>query len=422
MIKTLKAPNAAGYFFSSIALILPIIGFIAPKGITLLAIFASILGLIILKIQNRKINFLARPIIILFLLIVFWSLITSLWAPNTVSASVGSIKLLANLIVGGTFFSVLNSVDLKERKLILQSLALGFFITLGLICIEILFENPINIFLKNVNTNHLIVEGFFLKGAFWLNSSIVNLSLIFWVLFCYWFNRNPINIGFKHCAFISIGFFLLIIIASLIGYLTGIVALLTGLVGWLGMLVFRKKAVIALAVTLSISAFSLPFLINGIEDLETKVTKKIEIPASAVHRIKIWEFTAKKINERTLLGWGMNASKHLSEGKNIVYATSGGYRFLGEALPLHPHNSILQIWLELGILGILILLCLGYYCLKITHQGIKSDFVKAIILGQFLTFFIFASLSFGLWQAWWLCLAWFAASFMKLAVTLNSYE
>ena len=192
--------------------------------------------------------------------------------------------------------------------------------------------------------------------------------------------------------------------------------------GWLGMLIFKKKAVIAIAVTLSISAFSLPFLINGIEDFETKVTNRIEIPASAVHRIKIWEFAAKKINERTLLGWGMNASKHFSDGKNIVYAASGGYRFLGEALPLHPHNSILQIWLELGLPGILILLCFGYYCLKITRQGVKSHLVKAIILGQFLTFFIFASLSFGLWQAWWLCASWFAASFMKLAVTLNSYE
>tara|TARA_A100001011_G_C14321005_1_gene850615 strand:- start:5191 stop:6453 length:1263 start_codon:yes stop_codon:yes gene_type:complete len=420
MIKTLKASNIVGYFFSGFAFILPIIGFIAPKGNTLLAISASLLGFIILKIQNRKINFLGRPFIILFLLIALWSLTTSFWAPNAISAITGSMKLLANFLIGAAVFSVLNSVNLIERRLILRSLSLGFFVTLALIFIEVLFESPINIFLKNVNTNHLKAGGILLKGAFWLNSSIVNLSLFLWVLFCYWLNRHPFIDGFKNSAFIIVGFFSIILSATLIGYITGIVAILIGLVGWLGILIFRKRAVIALAAIFAINAFSLPFLINGIEDFESIVTKRIELPNSAVHRIKIWKFTAKKIYERPLLGWGMNASKYFSDGKNTVYSASGA--ILGEVLPLHPHNSVLQIWLEFGLPGILIFLCLGYYFLKIAHQGIKSDLVMAIILGQFLTFFIFASLSFGLWQSWWICLAWFAASFMKLAITLNSNE
>lgn len=421
MIKTLRSSNTIGRFFASIALIFPIIGFLAPKGITLLAIFASLAGFVIFKIQNRNINFMGRPFIILFFLIALWALITSFWAPNIVSASIGSIKLLANLLVGATFFSLLNSVDLIERKLILRSLALGFFIILGLIIIEVLFENPINIFLKNVDTHHLKTEGIFLIGAFWLHSPTVVLSLIIWVLCCYSLDKNSINAGYKKSTYTIIaGFSLILITASLIGYITCIVAILIGLIGWFGALVFRKKVLIAVGVVITINALALPFLINETDDFEVKITNNIPLPTSAVHRIKIWGFVAEKISERPLLGWGMNSSKHFSDGKNMVYSASGGY--LGEALPLHPHNTILQIWVELGLPGILIFLCLGYYFFKITYQSSKPDLVKAIILGQFLTFFIFSSLSFGLWQAWWLCLFWFSASFMKLAVTFNSND
>jgi exopolysaccharide production protein ExoQ len=421
MIKILRSSNIIGRFFAVIALILPIIGFLAPKGITLLAIFASLAGFVIFKIQNRNINFLERPFIILFFLIALWALISSFWAPNVISASIGSIKLLANLLVGATFFSLLNSVDLIERKLILRSLSLGFFIILGLIVIEVLFENPINVFLKNVDTHHLKTEGIFLIGAFWLHSPTVILSLIIWVLCCYSLDKDLIKTGSQKLTYsIIVGFLLILITASLIGYITGIMAILIGLIGWFGVLVLRKKFLLVLGVILIINALSLPFLINEAEDFEGKVTKNIPHKTSAIHRIKIWEFTAKKISERPLLGWGMNSSKHLPDGKNIVYSASGGY--LGEALPLHPHNAILQIWVELGLPGILIFLLLGYYFFKVIYQAAKPDAVKAIIVGQVLTFFIFASLSFGLWQAWWLCLSWFAVSFMKLAATSDSYD
>ena len=166
---------------------------------------------------------------------------------------------------------------------------------------------------------------------------------------------------------------MILITASLIGYITGIVAILIGLIGWLGVFVFRKKALIALGVLITINTFALPFLINETKDFEVKITNNIPLPNSAVHRIKIWEFVAKKISERPLLGWGMNSSKHFSDGKNMVYTVSGEY--LGEALPLHPHNTILQIWVELGLPGILVFLCLGYYFFMSTYQSSKPDLV-----------------------------------------------
>ena len=73
------------------------------------------------------------------------------------------------------------------------------------------------------------------------------------------------------------------------------------------------------------------------------------------------------------------------------------------AIPLHPHNSILQIWLELGFLGIILfyfflfnIINKIYQIKKINHQhaafGLVSLF-QIFLIGQF---------SYGFWQTWWI--------------------
>jgi O-antigen ligase len=67
-----------------------------------------------------------------------------------------------------------------------------------------------------------------------------------------------------------------------------------------------------------------------------------------------------------------------------------------QRLPLHTHNGPLQIWLELGLVGALLatalVLALGW---QATSPGSAGAFACAIAI---------ASLSYGVWQGWWLCL------------------
>jgi O-antigen ligase len=58
------------------------------------------------------------------------------------------------------------------------------------------------------------------------------------------------------------------------------------------------------------------------------------------------------------------------------------------ALPLHPHNAALQMWLELGV---------------------------AAAAGCFVSATVFALISYGIWQSWWLPALTIAGASMTLA-------
>ncbi|MDG2520405.1 O-antigen ligase family protein [Caulobacter segnis] len=118
------------------------------------------------------------------------------------------------------------------------------------------------------------------------------------------------------------------------------------------------------------------------------------LPASWAHRERIWRFVSDRILERPLLGHGLDASR--------------GY---GDQVPLHPHNSALQIWLELGLPGATLMVALCVWL--VWRIGAVTDPLWRAAAGASLTAYaVIGALSFGVWQEWWLGLAAFAALFI----------
>jgi exopolysaccharide production protein ExoQ len=76
-----------------------------------------------------------------------------------------------------------------------------------------------------------------------------------------------------------------------------------------------------------------------------------------------------------------------------------------EPIPLHPHNAVLQIWLELGLVGAAVaaaMLCL--VAAKVIAVGGPGREAQGHLLrGAFFTAVAVMSVSFGIWQSWWLC-------------------
>ncbi|MEM9966230.1 MAG: O-antigen ligase family protein [Asticcacaulis sp.] len=131
-------------------------------------------------------------------------------------------------------------------------------------------------------------------------------------------------------------------------------------------------------------------------------------PPSWDARIDIWQFAAERLFEKPLLGWGFNSSR----------------TFGGENIPLHPHNMPIQVGLELGYVGVVILAVFwGYLILRIGRGGAEATGVnlrelqsldspavavevdtRPYALATASAFFTIACLSFGIWQEWWLAL------------------
>ncbi len=139
------------------------------------------------------------------------------------------------------------------------------------------------------------------------------------------------------------------------------------------------------------------------------------IKFSGIHRLLIWRFAADRIAERPLLGWGMDASRELPGGhedfsKTLPEADIG---MAMQAMPLHPHNAILQWQVELGLPGTLLGLAIVLWGLW--RAGFKAQLERrsrAAALAWSASALVVALLSFGIRQAWWLSCLWLTSTFI----------
>jgi O-antigen ligase len=135
------------------------------------------------------------------------------------------------------------------------------------------------------------------------------------------------------------------------------------------------------------------------------------IQRSAAHRFLIWVFVVENLWAKPLLGWGIEASRAIPGGTAVFDASHLSYFGLNspearvwfgsasaQRLPLHPHNGSLQIWLELGLVGALIMA--GFlWRIWVLIAALQANRLAAA--ASFVAAFIVWNLSYGVWQAWW---------------------
>jgi O-antigen ligase len=123
------------------------------------------------------------------------------------------------------------------------------------------------------------------------------------------------------------------------------------------------------------------------------VAKWLEL--SAVHRLYIWQFVAERVWERPLFGWGFDASAQIPGADSLTPIGA-------PSISVHPHNAALQIWLELGAVGaVLSALLIAATVLKLARSDAER-FTLATATAALASGFVVASLSFSIWQSWWL--------------------
>lgn len=117
-------------------------------------------------------------------------------------------------------------------------------------------------------------------------------------------------------------------------------------------------------------------------------------PGSYLLRLEIWAFTLDAIGQRPLIGWGVEASRTLVlEGRQALLLPIAG-------LPLHPHNAPLQIQLDLGLVGSLLLATLVGLCLRFLWRA--PPLTRACGFAVAAAAVSVYAVSLGAWQEWWL--------------------
>ena len=122
------------------------------------------------------------------------------------------------------------------------------------------------------------------------------------------------------------------------------------------------------------------------------------------HRLIIWQFALERFHEHPLLGWGLDSSRFLPGGNITIPGVEGA-----EFMPLHPHNGFLQIWIEMGVPGVLLLTaCLVSHFRRLTACRTEGPFLFGAAVAASFAFLAQGLLSYGAWQSWWIALAFLA--------------
>ena len=201
-------------------------------------------------------------------------------------------------------------------------------------------------------------------------------------------------------------------IALLLPMLAGFLAIAVGAVTFALAYRFRRATLAVMAAAFVAYAVAAPVLSTTFLGPELLAKVKTGTPVSWEHRLGIWRHVAGKALERPWRGHGFDASRYLGRAGETVKALKGRPRL--EALPLHPHNAALQLWLELGIIGIaaFLLIFAGIVRTIWSHGG--HAILGAAATASLASYLTVALLSFGVWQSWWHATAWLGAGALVL--------
>ena len=116
--------------------------------------------------------------------------------------------------------------------------------------------------------------------------------------------------------------------------------------------------------------------------------------AFAGHRLEIWDYVSRYALQESLHGYGIEATRAITDfdSKQV---------FMPNNVTLHPHNFALQIWIEFGIIGVIIGMGL-VYALFSTIQNHFTVMQQKIILPTLMAAIVPAAVAYGMWQGWWL--------------------
>lgn len=147
----------------------------------------------------------------------------------------------------------------------------------------------------------------------------------------------------------------------------------------------------ALAVGAAVYWLTAPLVILGVRAAGLYETIQGRVELSWSMRMDYWRHAVDWTLDHPIRGWGLDAS-----------------RMFGPGIVLHPHDSALQVWLELGAPGAL--LAAAFWWLTLTRLARPTrDVGAAGAVAAAAVYLLFGALNFGVWQDWWLALGGLAA-------------
>tara|TARA_R110002126_G_scaffold35040_10_gene108161 strand:- start:668 stop:1858 length:1191 start_codon:yes stop_codon:yes gene_type:complete len=377
-------------FTAYISFLIPVFGVVAPLGLAPLLIFAALVH--IFQVRWRVGTWPRVGGLTLLVLIVFtvWTAASLAWTPDPQNAAIKLLRLLVLIALGLAFISCIRTS--ANERVVSIALVTGLMLSICFVFIEKFAGAPLyRAFVGDLPTD----DWNLFNNRF--NRGMTVICLVVWPatralgrLYA------PANIA------------LLLATLSLCAYMNSAAALFAFLFGAMGYALVwfipGRQFVTLLGGLIATAILLMPAAIEQIP-IDTKTPLiGTSLPKSGYHRLLIWDFTNKRIDERPVSGWGFYSSRSIPGGTGF---TEGRL----PALPLHPHNAALQWRLELGLPGAILGSVLVFLLISASRNySNRAD--RAAAAATAITTLTIAILSYGIWQSWWVAALIFSAACM----------
>ena len=363
-----------------------LLAYAGPLGFAALLAIGGLFGLALVK-QAR----LPSPMIWPWMALALWGVVSTAWSPLTKDLSLAAlfadfegqtaVKLILQSVLYGAFVVAAASLPQALARRALTALAVGLVLVAALVLVEgsyggaiyqrlkVIFDQPIrpDLAIKNVAQATYILALFCWPVALFLSSQFAK-GLSQWMI-------GILFIGLVTAAVQMSAD------AALAGLAVGLLAY--GVVAMMG-----RLGVLLLVAATTLYWVATPLLVLLAVDHGLFIRAQALLGASWDARLNIWSFATARILEHPLVGWGLDAS-----------------RTFGNAIPLHTHDGALQVWLELGAVGALLMATAWLFLLKAIYDLVEVDRrLAAVAAASACAYLMIGAVSFGVWQEWWLAL------------------
>jgi O-antigen ligase len=358
-----------GWVLIGAAVLVPILGWLAPLGFALLLALVGLLCLPAVRMSDQD-----RPVAMILFAALIWAAVSTTWSPYHPSKPGNStiLKLAFELPLYWSAISAARRADPVLRTRALHVLAWGCAL-FGLVLIEEtvtraaiykavhMFYEPIRADFAEANLGHST----FVLGLLWpLAAYGAPVKVRPWLALVMAAGTGAAAIAFGSDApVIGLG-----------------LAPLTVLAVWRW-----PRAMPRLMAGGAVGLFlGMPAIIWALRHFADYAAIERALPLSYALRMGYWSHAIDWIRLEPLRGWGLDAS-----------------RMFGPGIVLHPHNNPLQVWMELGAVGAVLAAALwGVMLSRLSRPD--RDLLTAATAGCAAVYLLFAMFNFGIWQEWWL--------------------
>lgn len=404
-MKPLSQTNLQQLAFIFAFIIVPLLCVVVMTGLSVAAGVCGVIVFILFLFEEKRLPDIDKSILLFLIGFLVLSATSALWSQEPSFVFERTCRLFANFAGGFLLLSSLKSFQDKRSLSALFLCALfPFIVMLVYLFIEYNYFQILYTSLKGIDQ----IYGTYVTPARlnWLMIAAVCFS---WPLLCHLLFQKK-----------KLMMLILLTLTLLISYQALSQSALLGIV--CSFLVFcstyvlsKKNVKRVFTAGILVILFGFPFFVSQIDKnifhvdesktiYELSPMEKLITTSSAFERVQIWAFTTKHIEKSPFIGHGIEAMRFIKTPKSHHIVKTKEWRSVS-----HPHNGVLQLWIEFGLLGVLFTSIFFIYLLNRISR--LPDYSFKAATATLAALFIIGSVGYGLWQGWWISTLFLSAAY-----------